>query len=144
MNQPQISEGKSQHPSGRPKAKPRGRPFPPGNNANPEGRRLRSKRFSEIFDAIAQDYGGEACLTGLQRVGLTEATRLIVRAQREKNPDIAVRLMNASARLLVGVARKTMDARKNTAPKPPKRTLQEHLERLAHEQAGAADDEGGG
>ncbi len=68
----------------------------------------------------------------------------MLRAQREKNPDVVVRMVNASSRLLVGVARKTMDSRRNNAPAPPKPSLQEHLERLAKQAGGAADDEGGG
>jgi hypothetical protein len=138
MSQPQISESKPQHPSGRSKAKPRGRPFEVGNRANPEGRRLKSRRFAELYASLCEDMGGEACLNALQRTVLAQAVRVLLRAQRERRPEDVVRLSNCAACLMATVQSGRMNPRV-AAPAPPKSSLQEHLAKLSA-QGRAADD----
>ncbi len=69
-------------------------------SGNPAGRRLRGKRFTELFDGMAADFGGVDALTPVQSVMLSQACRLLMRAEREKNAEDAVRLSNAAVRML--------------------------------------------
>jgi hypothetical protein len=80
--------------------KPRGRPWPPGVSGNPDGARTRGKRFAELYDNMAADFGGAKALTSVQAVMLAQSVRLLMRAEREKNAEDAVRLSNAAMRML--------------------------------------------
>lgn len=117
--------------------------FKPGQSGNPEGGRVKGRRFGELFASIAQDYGGPSALTGLQKVALEQACRLLVKAERAVDPKDTVRLANAGARMLSGVMRRTLDPRVNNAPKPPAPSLAEHLAKLAERKGAVAavDDE---
>ena len=81
---------------------PRGRPFPKGVSGNPSGKTL-GKRYMALFADLASDLGGEEALTGIERALLGQAVGLMVRAERVRNTDDAVRLANASARLLASL-----------------------------------------
>lgn len=85
--------------------KPNGRPWPPGVSGNPSGRKL-GKRYLALFADLVRDLGGEDVLTGIDRALLGQAVGLMVRAERVKETDDAVRLANASARLLASLRTK--------------------------------------
>jgi hypothetical protein len=84
---------------------PRGRPFPKGVSGNPSGKTL-GKRYLALFADLARDLGGEDALSAIDRALLSQAVGLMVRAERVKDTDDAVRLANASARLLTGLRKK--------------------------------------
>jgi hypothetical protein len=103
------------------------------------GRRNVGQQFRELFTVLAADYGGESCLSGLQRVTITDAARIILRARREKDPETQIRQLNCASRLLAGAQHKGM----NPSAKPPaapSKTLDEHLRELAQRQPGAVED----
>jgi len=79
----------------------RGR-FKPGMSGNPSGRTV-GKRYLALFADLARDLGGEAALSAIDRALLSQAVGLMVRAERVKDTDSAVRLANASARLLASL-----------------------------------------
>ena len=108
----------------------RGRPFPPGVSGNPLGRRVKSQRFVELYDGLAEPYGGPERLTTFQRVMLAQAVRLLMRAERTRDADMAVRLTNAGCRALAAV-QSGPNPRKPVPPKPPVPSLAEHLARTA-------------
>jgi hypothetical protein len=103
-----------------------GRPFPPGVSGNPLGRARRSPRFAELYDGIARDYGGVDALTTLQRTVLAQGVRLMIRAERAQNADMAVRLTHAAARMLAALQHGGT-APRSPPPKPKAKTLAEHL-----------------
>jgi len=113
----------------------RGKPWPPGVSGNPTGSRT-SKRALALFDAMAADFGGADALSAIDKTMLAQACRLLVRSERARDADIAVRLSNASARLLAGL-RKT---KRQPASGP---TLAQYLAGKAAQVApdDAADDE---
>jgi hypothetical protein len=113
-----------------------GRPFPPGVSGNPLGRARRTPRFAELYDGIAADYGGPAALTTLQRTVLAQGVRLMIRAERAQNADMAVRLTHAAARMLAALQHNGCNVRK-APPKPPTKTLAEHLAQMAQTSGGA-------
>ena len=78
-----------------------GRPFRPGQTGNAGGKRRNGKRYQELFDAMLADLGGD--LGATERVLLGQVCDLMVRSERAKDADIAVRAANASARLLSGL-----------------------------------------
>lgn len=81
---------------------------------------------------MAADFGGADALTSVQRVMLAQSVRLLMRAEREKNAEDAVRLSNAAIRML-GTLR-------NGRRRPAAPSLAEHLRaaELAAEREGAA------
>jgi hypothetical protein len=94
---------------------PRGRPYPKGVSGNPAGRTL-GKRFIELFEAMAgelRDLGGE--LSAIETALLSQAVRLMVRSERTPDNDDAVRLANASSRLL-STLRNTKQRQHQPAP----------------------------
>ena len=98
--------------------KPGGRPFPPGVSGNPLGPfAVVSKRVAEVFDLMAADFED---LTGIDRLQLQQAARLHVRAEKTKNPDIAVRASNAASRMLASLSKK-----RRKRGRPPLRELAE-------------------
>jgi hypothetical protein len=109
-----------------------GRPFVPGVSGNPLGRARRTPRFAELYDGIAADYGGPAALTTLQRTVLAQGVRLMIRAERAQNADMAVRLTHAAARMLAALQHGGT-APRSPPPKPPLKTLDEHLAEIAAE-----------
>jgi hypothetical protein len=62
----------------------RGKPFTPGTSGNPEGARTKSRRFKELFATLAADFGGPSALSGLRSVALSQAVRLLVKAERPR------------------------------------------------------------
>lgn len=114
--------------------KPNGRPWPPGVSGNPSGRKL-GKRYLALFADLARDLGGEDALTGIDRALLGQAVGLMVRAEKVRDTDDAVRLANASARLLANL-RKTKHQREPAGP-----TLEEHIAKLARERGDEAEDD---
>jgi hypothetical protein len=52
---------------------------------------------------MALDFGGVDALTAVQRVMLSQACRLLMRAEREKSAEDAVRLSNAATRMLASL-----------------------------------------
>jgi len=103
------------------RAKLRGRPWVPGQSGNPSGSRV-SKRAVALFSAMAADFGGEAMLSAVDRTLLEQAACLLVRSERVKDPDSAVRLSNASARLLA-----SLQKRLERKSEPPVSPLHEYL-----------------
>jgi hypothetical protein len=108
----------------------RGR-FKPGVSGNPSGRTT-SKRFCELYDAMMVDLGGES-LGAVDRALLSQATTLMIRAERVRDVDDCVRLANASARLLASLRTKH---KRQPAPVLPLREV------LRLEAAEAAEREG--
>jgi hypothetical protein len=88
---------------------------------NPVGRRLQGKRFTELLDGLAAVFGGASGLTSVQTIMLGQAARLLMRAERERNAEDAVRLSNAAVRILGSLR----NGRRK--PAPPTMSLDEHL-----------------
>jgi hypothetical protein len=110
-----------------PEEKPRrGRPFVKGQSGNPEGMRVRGRRFSELYNDIAASFGGLSALSPFQKILLRQGARLLVKAEKERDPDLAVRLSNACMRALAGMQHGGLNVRK-APPKPRPPTLDEHL-----------------
>lgn len=137
MSDSLLDESKPQRPSGPPKAKPRGRPFAPGNNANPQGRRVKSHRFTELYGRLCADMGGEGALNELQKTVLAQAVRVMMRAQRATKPEDVVRLSNCAARLMATVQSGRMNPRV-PVPTPPAATFDAHMAQLKAAKAGTA------
>ncbi len=100
MPQPMVADEQSA-------AQPRkvsGRPFPPGVSGNPSGMRV-SKHALQLFTEIADEYGGEQALSAIDRALLLQAARLLVRAQRLKDADAAIRMTGEARRLLESLRR---------------------------------------
>lgn len=76
-----------------------GRPWPKGVSGNPSGNKT-NKRAASLFEEMVADLGGAAALSAIDRAMLEQAAHLLVRGQRAKDADIAIRLSNAAARLL--------------------------------------------
>jgi hypothetical protein len=104
----------------------RGRPFVKGQSGNPLGRRVKSQRFLELFNGLSADYGGPDRLTVFQRTVLGQACRLLQRAERCRDADMAIRLSNASMRALAALQHGGANLRK-APPKPPRKTFAEYL-----------------
>jgi hypothetical protein len=82
----------------------RGKPFAPGVSGNPLGpHAVVKERVAELVAAMAADLGE---LTGIDAVVLQQAARLLVRAERTKNPDIAVRASSVAQRMLASLSKK--------------------------------------
>jgi hypothetical protein len=92
--------------------------FRPGQSGNPSGR---GKRLPAMVARIAADHGGVENLTAASLLMIEQACRLAIKASRTADPDAAVRLSNASARLLGKIERKPPA---EPAPEPV-RTLDE-------------------
>ena len=75
-------------------------PWQPGQSGNPLGR---FKHVFELFDAMTADLGD---LTGIDQALLWQAAKLMARSERSKDANEAVRLANASARLLASLSTK--------------------------------------
>ena len=95
-NTPQIVQPRA-HAEQR-KRKPGGRPWPKGVSGNPSGSKV-SKRVTTLFEALANEYGG-ADISATGRALLMQACRLLVRSEREKEAEVAVKLANAARRIL--------------------------------------------
>ncbi|MGO9682382.1 MAG: hypothetical protein ACLPTZ_07310 [Beijerinckiaceae bacterium] len=121
MSQQRVSTNEQQ-------SKQRGRPWPPGVSGNLAGRALRGKRFGELFDGLAADFGGASGLTPAQAIMLSQAVRLLMRAERERTAEDTVRLSNAAVRMLSSL--------RNGRRKPAVPALEAHLDKLAREHAG--------
>jgi hypothetical protein len=105
-----------------------------GRSSNPEGRRVVSQRFRELFDGFAADYGGPERLSTFQKMLLAQACRLLKRGEKQRNINLQVRLTNAAARLLAAVQHGGA-APRTPPPRPPAKTLEEHLRQI---ESGAA------
>jgi hypothetical protein len=81
--------------------KPGGRPWPKGVSGNPSGSKV-SKRVTALFENLADDFGG-ADLSATDRALLMQACRLLVRSERVKEADEAVKCANAARRILAGM-----------------------------------------
>jgi hypothetical protein len=88
--------------------KPRGRPFSPGVSGDPTGgaatKALIKQRVAELVEEWSADFEGR--LTAIERSLLQQAARLLIRAERTHDPDIAVRASGTSARMLASVRNK--------------------------------------
>jgi hypothetical protein len=119
--------------------RPGGRPWPKGVSGNPSGSQ-QSKRALALFDEMAADFGGVDALTAIDKTMLAQASRLLVRSERAKNADIAVRLSNASARLLAGLRKTKHQRGPASGPTLGDLLRQDRAEQLAA--AAGADDDG--
>ena len=86
-------------------------PWQPGQSGNPLGR---LKHVYELFDAMIADLGD---LTGIEHALLWQAAKLMAKSERAAEANDAVRLANASARLLASVRTK----KRKRAGRPPLR-----------------------
>jgi hypothetical protein len=97
----------------------RGRPFSPGVSGDPTGGRatkaLIKQRIAELVEEWSADFEGR--LTGIERSLLEQAARLLIRAERTHNPDIAVRASSVAQRMLASVRNK----KRKRAGRPPLR-----------------------
>jgi hypothetical protein len=91
----------------------------PGHSGNPVGSRVANQKANqravELFDQWAADFDGS--LTAIERSLLQQAARLMVRAERTHNPDIAVRASSVAQRMLASVRNK----KRKRAGRPPLR-----------------------
>lgn len=78
------------------------KPYPKGVSGNPAGRALLSKRAQQLVDEMSADFGprGFDELTGVQKTMLRQACVLFARAERARNTEDAVKLVNAGCRVL--------------------------------------------
>ena len=97
--------------------KPRGRPWPPGVSGNPRGRR--GARFATLFADLAAELGP---LTAIERQQLAQAVRLMIRLDREKDAQTAVKLQNAIDRALRPFRKRGAPAPDKPAPWSPLRS----------------------
>jgi hypothetical protein len=109
----------------------RGR-FKPGVSGNPGGG-TKSKRFLALRADIVNDLGGEDALTGIDRVVVEQAVALLIRSEKAKDGNDAVRASNAASRLLASL--RSTKRRRGPAAIPLR-------EQLAMEAAEAAEREG--
>ena len=79
----------------------RGR-FKPGVSGNPSGRTT-SKRFTQLFDAMAADFGGAVALSAIDHALLMQVVGLLIRSERARDADVCVRCANAASRLLAAL-----------------------------------------
>jgi hypothetical protein len=79
--------------------------------------RLRGRRFTQLYNDIAESFGGLAALSPFQIILLKQGVRLLVKAEKQRDPDLAVRLSNACMRALAGVQHGALNIRK-PPPKP--------------------------
>jgi hypothetical protein len=103
-----------------------------GQSGNPLGMKVQGRRFSELCNDIAESFGGLANLSPFQKILLRQGVRLLVKAEKERDPDLAVRLSHACMRALAGMQHGGLNIRK-AAPKPPRKTLDQHLAEIAAE-----------
>jgi hypothetical protein len=75
-------------------------PWRPGESGNPHGRAVRAVT---LFQQMAPDFGE---LTAVDAALLLQACRLIARSERASDANEAVRLANASARMLASLSKK--------------------------------------
>jgi hypothetical protein len=78
-----------------------GRPWPKGVSGNPSGSKV-SKRVAILFEALADELGG-ADLSATDRALLMQACRLLVRSERVKEAEDAVKCANAARRILASL-----------------------------------------
>jgi hypothetical protein len=64
-----------------------------------------SKRVAVLSEAMAADFGGVAMLSAVDHAMLEQACRLMVRAERTKDADAAVRLSSEARRGLAALRR---------------------------------------
>jgi hypothetical protein len=81
--------------------KPRGKPFLPGQSGNPAGARSQQQRIAAKFADLARDFPEPR--TGIEDSELRSAARLLVRAERTTNGDIAVRSAALAHRILASL-----------------------------------------
>jgi hypothetical protein len=95
------------------------RPFKPGQSGNPGGRLSNSKRYQELYLAIAGAFGE---LSAMEREFVARAAEQLRRAEREKNNAEHVRLTRCAAQLIDRVR----DLRRERQREPPGPTLAEY------------------
>jgi hypothetical protein len=88
-------------------------PWQRGVSGNPLGS---LKRVYELFAAMIADLGDD--LSGIEHALLWQAAKLMTKSERAADANDAVRLANASARLLASVQRNT---RRKKRGRPPMR-----------------------
>jgi hypothetical protein len=95
----------------------RGRPWAPGQSGNPSGSRVNT-RASVLFDEIAAELGGAEALSAIDRTLLLQAARLLMRSQRIKEPDAAIRMSSEARRTLEGLRRRCVPAVRSAPAEP--------------------------
>jgi hypothetical protein len=112
MSQDGIDTSPTATPSGRAASLRNLRPpWQPGVSGNPQGR---FKHVYELFDVMVADLGER---TGIENALLWQAAKLMAKSERARDANDAVRLANASARLLASVRTK----KRKRAGRPPLR-----------------------
>jgi hypothetical protein len=98
--------------------KPRGHyRWPKGVSGNPLGRGSPAQRVGELITIMRADFRGK--LSGIETSLLEQAARLLVRAERTVDHDVAVRAAGAASRLLMLIQRKRKRNR-NRRGRPPR------------------------
>jgi hypothetical protein len=90
-----------------------GRPWPKGVSGNPSGSKV-SKRVTTLFEALADEFGG-ADLSATDRALLIQACRLLVRSERVKDTDQAVKCVNAARRIMDGLRKRAPEVKPQAA-----------------------------
>ena len=101
------------------------RPWRKGESGNPHGRAVRAVK---LFEMMVTDFGE---LTAVESALLLQACRLMARSERASDANDAVRLANASARLLATLSKK------KRKPGRPASTLDQYLAQRTTEGADA-------
>lgn len=127
--------------------KPRPQWWPKGTSGNPTGIRI-SQRAMELFSEIAVELGGVDTLSIIDRTLLSQACRLLVRSQRVKEADAAIRMSSEARRTLEGLRRRCAPAVRSAPAEPfgeiAATAQQEEAARRAAELAGDEDEHGEG
>jgi hypothetical protein len=82
-----------------------GRPWVKGQSGNPLGIKT-PRRITDLFEALAAEYGGVADLSVTDRALIMQAARLFVRSERVKKDADAVKCANAARRMLIGLRKR--------------------------------------
>lgn len=103
-----------------------GRPFKPGENANPHGRRVTQALAEKLVAEMADDFEPLSVTDGEL---LLQACVLLIRGRRTADPDMAIRLSGTALRLINSLRHK----RKHTAKPKLASSLADHLAQTAGE-----------
>jgi hypothetical protein len=97
--------------------KQRGRPFAPGVSGDPTGGRATKALIHQRVTALVEEWTAdfEGGVTSIERSLLQQAARLLIRAERTHDADVAVRASSVAQRMLGSVRTK----RRSKRGRPP-------------------------
>lgn len=99
----QLAAAAEQVDGQRPKV--RGRPWTKGVSGNPSGSRV-NKRAVVLAEQMAADFGGTSSLGAIDRAMIEQAAKLLIRTERVKDADTALRMSGEARRLLSSLRRR--------------------------------------